>query len=176
MTRLKPSPAAFIALTALFVALGGTGYASQGNPGAPGRDGGVAARVRASAAVDTPTDGSKISIPLSGADWTQGRSELDQLPFGQVTYTAPAGGCSGTGFVLLTIQVTVGSTNFDTVVTTIPDGETRTTLLDAPSFLFEPGVDTVRAAEVTVWGGCELVDSHPKFTVDDLRFDVLRAT
>lgn len=151
---------------------------ASGSPGVAGRDGAaIAARVRSSDTVFTPTNGAQIEIPLTGKAWTQEVTDLDELPFGELTYTAPTSdSCGATGFALLSLEITVGGRSFFTQVTSLRDGGTRTATLGAPGYFFEPAAPTARSATAMVSSGCDSVSLHPSFVIHDLRFDVLRAS
>ena len=152
--------------------------ALRGAPESRGRDGAaIAARVRSSDTVFTPTNGAQIEIPLTGKAWTQEVTDLDELPFGELTYTAPTSdSCGATGFALLSLEITVGGRSFFTQVTSLRDGGTRTATLGAPGYFFEPAAPTARSATAMVSSGCDSVSLHPSFVIHDLRFDVLRAS
>lgn len=63
----------------------------KGEAGAPGTDGtSIVARVRSTGPFELPSAG-EASVPLSGATWTQGAEELQQVATGHVVFTVPYG-------------------------------------------------------------------------------------
>ncbi len=151
-----------------------------GRKARPGRKDGAAvvARLRSSASVDTPENGSQVTVPLTPNTWTQAAGEVDLLPFGQLTYVAPAAdSCAATGFASLHVQVDVDGTSFfGTDLGSLLDGATRTVRFGNAGFLFEPAAASAHTATVHVSSVCLSVALYPKFTVSDLRFDVVRAS
>jgi hypothetical protein len=128
MRKRKPSPGLVIACLALVVALGGTaiaasryiitsssqikpsvlrelrGDASAARVASKGAKA-VVARARSVGVVKSVTEPASTEDPLTGATWTQGADEVEQL-VGQTTVTTPAlANCrtSGRGFVRIEI-------------------------------------------------------------------------
>lgn len=150
----------------------------KGDTGAPGRDGAaVAVRIRSSAGVPTPSNGSSASVPLTSNTWTQAATEVE-LGFGMLTYTAPSSStCGGTGLADLNVQISIDGTLFiASTIQSARDGATRTAVLTASHALFEPGSATTRTATASVSSVCESGSFPVSFTVSALRLDMIRAS
>jgi hypothetical protein len=158
----------------------------QGGQGAPGRDGAaVVARVRSTGSVETPADGSSVSLPLTSATWTQAANEVDLLPYGDVKITLPdSNHCSTAGsppnvtggFVDVFISVYVdGSLVSSTTIPGPADGGTKHPRLPAPTYLYEPGSAAAHTVTAKFSSQCDATAEHASVTVSDLTLDVIRA-
>jgi hypothetical protein len=164
-------------------AAGAAGAAgSPGTPGAAGLNGAaIAIRARSTAMVETPTDGSEITVPLSGNEWTQGAGELDLGPFGDFTFTSPnASSCGGPGGVGLTWTIEVGGKALAVgTLKTLNDGATHIgsiPIAGSTGHLFEPTTPTPRTAAIKFSGACEATPEHPAVKISNVRFDLIRAS
>ena len=148
---------------------------ARGPVGAPGAA--IVARVRSTGGAATAE--APASVPLASNSWTQPAGHVDLLPFGQITYTAPsATSCQGVGFATLRLTIYVDGKPVSTdALTTSRDGGTRTASVGGPkSFLFDPATASSHTATAEVTSGCtEPIDERPRFTIGDLRFNVIRA-
>jgi hypothetical protein len=156
--------------------------------GAPGPAGGsgldgasIAVRTRSTGSVETPSDGSQVTVPLTGNEWTQAADELDLGPFGSFTYTAPGpSSCGGSGLALLIWSIEVDGEEFESGnVSTVRDGGTRSASIPSGRTLWrllEPGTATHRTAAIQFHGLCESGPTHPAVGISDVRFDLVRAS
>lgn len=155
---------------------------AQGAQGTAGLDGAaIAVRARSTGSVETPTDGSQVTIPLSGNEWTQGAAELDLGPFGSFTYTASGpSSCGGAGLLYIFWSIEVGGVGLASGTTeTLRDGATRSGSISSSQSigrLLEPGAATQRIAVVKFFSGCESGPLHPAVNISDARFDLIRAS
>jgi hypothetical protein len=176
-----------VSVIALFVALGGTVYATTLAPPnsvnsraiingqakiADVRN--VVDRARGSGSVSTGDGGfgSPVNYPLTKARWTQAPSEVDMVT-GQVTYTTPAT-CGGlTGGLGVRVRVngkeigsSLNSFGFDPAATTV----TRQ-LLASPSSIFEPGSARTRTLSAKIYDSCDTAGQN--YTVKAVKLDVI---
>ena len=151
----------------------------RGDMGSPGVDGAaIAARFNSTADVNTPTNGSFITIPLNSTTWTQAAGEIDLWPFGTLTYTAPGPeSCGETSFASLTVEFLLEvkfwkSWRLDTLL----DGLTHTASgVGDFGTLFEPSAPATHTVTVKASGLCDSGPFPISFAVSNLRFDVIRA-
>lgn len=157
---------------------GATG--TPGAPGAAGLDGAaIAVRARSTGAVVTPGNGSAVTVPLSGNEWTQAADELDLGPFGSFTYTDPgpsACGAVGVVFVFWSIEVD-GKPFASGQATALLDSQVRSGSIadDTLDRILEPGVDTHHTAALKISTACESGPGNPPVTVSSAAFDLIRA-
>jgi len=177
-----------------------------GPQGAPGADGTtVVARIRSAGAVMTqstdPKHATYTNDPLTGATWTQGAQELDQI-MGEVEITMPTeatcgtgtGGPpnGGTGVVLIYFNGSlVGEARAYAVSTATTrlrqlkwgeqfvGGGGFSYLLEPASFLtaYEPGTPTGETLTAKIADDCgyENAQTGGHFTIDSIKIDVLGA-
>lgn len=155
----------------------------KGNRGARGPSGAaIAVRARSSASVDTPPDGSLVSVPLTSNTWTQAATEVDLGAYGTVTYTAPGpSSCGGSGLVDLEADVYVDGNFFAWGSGQSPlDGSTRTFDLQATNYLFEPGRRVTHTVTAKLYSHCGSDPVGPytgvAITASDVRIDMIRAS
>jgi hypothetical protein len=124
--------------------------------------------------VTTPT-GSQANVPLTGATWTQGAAELNQVVV-QLTMTKPPFAmCEnelsifGLGTVtILQDGVQVASVS---ALATGNHEETQTLTGEQSGFLFEPGKATARSLTAQASDSCEMGGGH--FTIHSVEVDVI---
>ncbi len=153
-----------------------------GAPGSPGADGAaIAVRARSTGAVETPSDGSAVALPLTGNEWTQAADELDLGPFGSFTYVAPSpASCGGAGLAYIYWNIKVDGEDFENgVVSTVRDSGTHGSAIPSTRSLWrllEPGNATHHTATIEFHGACESGPSHPPIGISNVRFDLVRAS
>jgi hypothetical protein len=218
--RRKPSPTTIIALAALFVALGGTAIAanryiitstSQIKPSvlkelraratasfvklAASGAHAVRARARSLGPIDSATEPSATSDPLSGGAWKQTPEELNQL-LGEVTLTVPSRSedaptaCNvgtGAGIATLHLKVLLDGVFVGEAHATNPlghaTGEPETVPIVWASYfgglpstwLFEPGAPTnhVLTAQAEDDCGVNGGQATDHFTINSVSIDVV---
>jgi hypothetical protein len=127
----------------------------------------VQIRAAGSGAVTAP-HGASTSVPLSGATWTQGSSDVDLL-VGSVTMQTPAT-CTGSFGNALVINVDGTATTF-AIAPTAPASSTVTVPVVVAGIM-EPGSSSSHTATASLANTC--TKSGEDYTVTNVKLDVVK--
>jgi hypothetical protein len=146
------------------------------------------ARARSAESVTTPTEPTEAAVPLSGATWTQGADEVDQI-IGQITYTIPATtecniGPSGSGAAVRYKVLLDGNELTDEVgaengigprTETVPIFWSKRRNNPQAALLYEPGQPTSHTLTVKGRDQCGLNGgpATKHFTINSVSIDVI---
>lgn len=161
----------------------------EGKEGKEGRPGPVVVtRVRSVSAFEPPS-GTEGADPLSGATWTQGTDELDELPLGQVSVTVPSTSkCTDGEYPYVNVAIVMETTEGEagnarrlweltTQARGIGSNQTGTIVQSvepSPQWLLEPAVTASHTVTVKAAQYCDGGEVPPEqTTVNSVALDVI---
>lgn len=139
---------------------------TNGAAGPAGRDG-TTIVARARGTTEITTTGDAQLVPVTGGNWTQAATELNQF-VGEVTYDPPSmADCGNAGPLGVSVLVNGSPIGFISASPGPQDNVTRQWTFDS---LFEPGADSARVLTVSASDGC----SGPgHFKIKSVKIDVI---